>query len=91
MEQASCPCMQGHWVRNAGFEYGAGRLPMSNHHPNCPEFKLAEFVRVKCDGSSCIVEPHEVERIVGESTDYECERVLMTRDQFERLPEFEGL
>lgn len=85
-----CRCKENHWVRNAGLEIGVGKLPLSDHHPHCPAFKLEEFARVTFDGMSCVVEKADVGLIMGGDHGYTATPVFMTRDQFENLAEFEG-
>lgn len=63
-------------------------LPPSEHHKGCEHYKEERFVKVKFEGSSFIVEPHHASDYADEGMT--TENVFMTRDQFERLPEFEG-
>jgi hypothetical protein len=37
-----------------------------------------------------VVEPGDVEALIGASEGYEISDVMLTRDQFERMPEFDG-
>ncbi len=88
---------------NAGLEPGANmcncltwcrvptdKYPMSNHHPNCEDYVAEEFARVEHDGTACVVELHEAFDLMGEGDQYTITSVWLTRDQFERLPEFAG-
>lgn len=83
-----CNCMT--WCRvptdNNGKSY-----PMSLHHQNCENFRLEKFTRLECDGAVCVMEPHEAEAMINESEDqYVVSSVMLTRDQFERMPDFNG-
>lgn len=72
-------------------EHGDGKLPMSEHHPHCPDFKLEEFVKVSHDGVGFVCEQrHLMDMTEGDTGAYTITTVKMTRDQFENLPEFEG-
>lgn len=74
------------WSETLGF-----RFPKSNHAPGCNLYKLEEFAALEHDGTRCIMEPHEAAAIVAESPgEYTVSTVLLTRDQFEAMPEFEG-
>lgn len=65
--------------------------PYPDHADGCPAQVKERFVRVQFDGASCVVEPNEAEAWSKETgagvvlTD-----VMLTRDQFERMPEFQG-
>lgn len=64
---------------------------MSKHHPNCEDFKLESFTRLEFDGTVCVMEPSEAEAMLAESDEqYAVSTVMLTRDQFERMPEFNG-
>lgn len=64
------------------------KLPMSEHAKGCELYKEERFVKVKFEGGSFIIEPHHASDYADEGMT--TENVFMTRDQFERLPEFEG-
>ena len=83
-----CNCMS--WCRIPDEENG-GKYPMSNHHPNCEDFKQEAFTRVELDGTTCVMDPMEAEYMISDSEEqYAVSTVFLTRDQFERLREFEG-
>lgn len=85
----TCNCRT--FVRDAQVENKGQKLPMSKHHPNCNDYKLEAFAKVIHDGTSCIMEINEAVAMVFESEEvYEMCNFYLTRDQFERLPEFEG-
>lgn len=66
-------------------------FPLSEHHPNCNEYKLEAFAKVTHDGTTCIMEIHEAVAMVAESEEhYKLCNILLTRDQFENLKEFTG-
>lgn len=68
-----------------------GRWPMPRHAPMCEDYKTERFVRVMYDGSWCVMEPDDAEDMIAESgEEYQTEDVFLTRDQFERMPEFQG-
>lgn len=83
-----CNCQN--WCRDWR-ETDGGKYPKSKHAPGCEDFKTEPFSRVEHDGSSCLMEPAEVAGFVdsGESS-YIVTTVMLTRDQFESLPEFNG-
>jgi len=64
------------------------KLPMSEHAKGCEHYKEERFVRVSFEGGSFIVEPKDALDYNEEGMAHE--NVFITRDQFERLPEFEG-
>lgn len=68
-----------------------GKYPMSNHHPNCEDFKQEKFTVVEHDGTRCVMEPQEAEAMLADSDEqYTVSTVMLTRDQFDRTPEFNG-
>lgn len=74
-------------------ETSDGRWPMPAHSPACEDFKQERFVRLKYDGSWCVMEPDDAQDTIGDApigVEYEVEDVFLTRDQFEALPEFAG-
>lgn len=72
-----CDCIG--WERLPNY----GKLPLSEHHPNCEYYKLEEFVLVVEDGQRLIFE-------VGEIDDPRATTIFLTRDQYENLQEFQG-
>ena len=68
--------------------------PMAEHHPDCKLHVKEEFTRLEYDGGYCIVEPKEAESFIGSDKEhgieYTVSTVMLTRDQFENLPEFDG-
>lgn len=83
-----CKCVN--WCRVFDTE-NIGKYPISNHHPNCDEYRLEEFIVVEHDGARCVMEPREVEAMLTDySEEYTMSSVMLTRDQFDRLNEFNG-
>jgi len=88
-----CNCRD--WCRVFGAEGYDPSLPFSDHHPNCEDYELERFARITYStGSSCIVEASD-----GDLYDFEVdeeddppkvEPCWMTRDQYDRLEEFDG-
>lgn len=70
-----------------------GKYPPSNHAPTCEDFRTERFVRLTYDGVPCVVEPNEARQMLEDDEDplaYEVADVWLTRDQFEKLADFEG-
>lgn len=68
-------------------------FPPSDHSPNCPNYKTEKFTRISLDGSSFISEIEEANLFIKElesANEYMIEDVLLTRDQFEKMEEFQG-
>ena len=74
-----------------GEETHGGKYPPSEHAHGCVDFRQVEFLRVEHDGSFCIMEPGDAEDMMADGdTEYNVSAVLLTQDQFEKLPEFQG-
>ena len=83
-----CNCMT--WCRVPTDENGR-KYPMSEHALGCEDFRQEPFTRLEFDGTACVMEPREADAILAESEEqYTVSTVLLTRDQFERMPEFNG-
>jgi hypothetical protein len=83
-----CECKENNWVRIPVDTY-----PISDHAPGCSEFKAERFTKLIFEGSFCIMEPHEAAAVVAdndEGHEYQLQDVYLTRDQFDRLPDFAG-
>ena len=66
-------------------------FPPANHHYDCKEYKAERFVRVIYDGNNCIMEPDDAADMIADGDGgYQTEDVFMSRDQFDKLPEFDG-
>ncbi|MFM5853105.1 hypothetical protein ACET6I_18290 [Aeromonas veronii] len=68
-----------------------GRFPPSIHAPRCEDFKQLEFSCVKFDEGSFIVPADELD-VVLDNIDgpRQVESVMLTQDQFDKLPEYDG-
>lgn len=80
-----CSCMS--WCRDFRETLG-GKYPPSNHAPGCEEYKQELFLIISSDGSSILIEENEKDLFDIDGTTYE--PIMLTRDQFERIPEFQG-
>jgi len=86
------PCCMNHC---RDWRETAGGLPASNHSPSCEHYKPETFFQVtlKCEkGPWCILETQaEVDAMIEDTeAEFDVKTVMMTRDQFEHLDEFEG-
>ncbi len=75
--------------------FGLGKLPMSEHHPNCEHYKLKRYVAVGVDGVFSVMSfeefGQEAEGLFSDTEEkYEIKFLEMTEDQFEKLEEFQG-
>lgn len=88
----SCICRQ--WCRSdlGGQIIGGKRYPGPNHADGCPAQVRERFVRVEFQGHSCVIEPHEVDTLRQDlcSDQYTFTDVMLTREQFERMDDFQG-
>jgi len=87
-----CNCKN--MMRDAASE-GCASLPLSEHHPKCEDYKLIKYARIALDGTPAIMELDDAQDYINDLddndvTDYTYMEVFMTKDQFERLPEFAG-
>lgn len=66
--------------------------PMSDHHPRCEHYRTEKFKRIGVRGHAGhqIVEMDFVPDPLDDGEEYEIDIIELTRDQFERLPEFMG-
>lgn len=84
-----CICKENNWCRQWEETQG-GKYPPSDHAPGCDEYKPEEFFRIEHDMTFCIVEPGELTSFIDEEGEYNVSMVMLTRDQFNKLPEFNG-
>ena len=82
-----CECTT--WARTDG--------RLTNHHPNCKQFKQERFVRITLHGGGIYTQPADylgplLEEIAEAppGTSWNVELVEMTQEEFDRMPEFEG-
>lgn len=88
MAETNCIC--GQWLRSWD-ETAGGKYPPSNHAPGCPEHKLEPFSVLDLDGTRCVLEPREAEQMQADDPGaYTASVVLLTRDQFDSMPDFGG-
>jgi len=89
-----CTCKESKWSRTwypSSEDTQDGTYPQAEHAPGCDEYRQEEFARIEHDGMFCIVEKHELPSMLEDGDDgYKVTMVMLTRDQFEKLPEFEG-
>ena len=87
-------CICRSWCRSDLYSVViAGKLyPGPDHADGCPSQKRERFVRVEYEGRSCVIEAHEVEAMRKDlvSDQYTFTDVMLTRDQFDRMDEFQG-
>lgn len=83
-----CNCQTLARIPSTGTYDGKYAPPL--HHPDCEDYKAERFMRVMYDGTPCTVEHGDVESLIGEGIGYEISEVMLTRDQFDALPEFDG-
>lgn len=70
---------------------GERTYPAPTHLPSCPSYKLEKFVRVEHEGSSMLMEPIEAEAMQRDDGGiYKLTDVMLTRDQFDSVPESAG-
>lgn len=74
-----------------------GRFPVPNHHPVCEDYQAIEYTRISFqDGGSFICEKQDGDDYMEEVKEneeeyiYTSESVYLTRDQYEKIPEFDG-
>lgn len=88
-------CLCKTWVRglNGGFEIIDGKqYPEPKHLNGCPIQQRQLYKRVEVDGTSCILKPSELADFLdgSEPTDYKIIDVMLTPEQVEKMPEFQG-
>ena len=86
-----CKCKDDHWCRTWE-ETQDGKYPIAEHAPGCDEYKSEEFTVLEHDETKCVMEPKEAAGVLAEENecDYTVSTVMLTRDQFEKIPEFLG-
>jgi len=86
-----CLCKENNWCR-IWQETQDGKYPPSEHAPGCNEYKQEEFTVIEYDGTRCVMEQHEAKEMLAddENAGYTVSAVMLTRDQFERMPDFQG-
>lgn len=68
-----------------------GRFPPSTHAPRCEDFTQNRYSVITFD-SGCFIVPADEEDCVCENIDgpRHVEHVMLTQDQFDKLPEYDG-
>ena len=85
-----CRCKENNWCRTWE-ETQNGKYPAAEHAPGCDEYKTEKFIVLEHDGTRCVMEPHEAKAMIEDNDEaYSVSEVMLTRDQFERMPEFQG-
>ena len=82
-----CKCIENNWCRTWEETHG-GKYPCSEHAPGCDKYKPETFVRICYDGTCIIVEENERDFFGIYGTTFE--EIQLTRDQFDKIPEFQG-
>jgi hypothetical protein len=86
MDFCNCRSWCRDWSETQGFKF-----PASNHAPGCNLYRQEPFTALEYDGSRCLMEPNEADAIVADAPgQYTTSTVMLTRDQFEQLPEHAG-
>lgn len=71
-----------------------GKLPASNHSPSCENYKTEQFFKVTIKGENgpffVLEKQEDVDDLRKDQEEYDVTTIEMTRDQFERLTEFNG-
>jgi hypothetical protein len=89
-----CQCRT--WCRfdGSGQWIDGRRYPPPNHADGCKNQKREPFTVLDYDGTRVTMEPHEAEAMVAEGLkqgiSYIERTVYLTRDQFDRMDEFQG-
>lgn len=86
MERCNCQSWCRTWDETQGFKY-----PASNHAPGCNLYRPEPFTVLEYDGACVTMEPHEAKQMQDDAPGmYAASTVMLTRDQFERMEEFQG-
>lgn len=92
LEPGACICRM--WCRSdlGGVMTDGRRYPGPEHADGCPAQVRERFVRVRWGGAECVIEPHERPSWLEDecADEYTFTDVMLTRDQFERMHEFQG-
>lgn len=93
-DQNKCLCRV--WCRSDlwGQMIDGHKYPAPNHADGCPAQKRELFTVLEYEGTRVTMEPKEAEAMVAEGMEsgisYIERTVMLTRDQFERMDEFQG-
>lgn len=89
--ESACICRS--WVRDdlGGVTINGHSYPGPTHADGCPAQKRIAFTVLELDGARCVMQPHEAQALLDDEPGaYTASTVLLTQDQFERMPEFQG-
>lgn len=93
-DQPKCICRD--WCRSdlGGQVINGHRYPGPDHADGCPAQKREPFTVLEYDGARVTMEPHVAAEMVSDGAKgnitYSQQTVYLTRDQFERMEEFQG-
>lgn len=91
MSKCNCSTMARTWVETHG-----GKYPHSEHSPACAEFKLKHYAVVDDGNSEVVIKISEVSEWLADccinkgGSSPTVKLVTLTKDQFNRMKEFEG-
>ena len=91
---SECNCVNARRIPD--IETENGRWPMPDHLESCPQYKRIRYVRVKFDSSWFVMDAGDEAdyrkdiNLYGDPDEYKYENIYLTKDQFEKLPEFQG-
>jgi len=91
LKPGACICRQ--WCRSdlGGQTIDGKQYPAPNHADGCPAQIREAFTVLTLDWAHCVMEPHEADAWQAAEPDtYTATTVMLTRDQFERMAEFQG-
>lgn len=94
LEPGACICRM--WCRSdlGGVMIDGHRYPGPEHGDGCPAQVREPFTVLDYEGTRVTMEPHEAEQMVADGLaqgiSYIERTVMLTRDQFERMEEFQG-
>ena len=89
-----CNCQK--MCRIPDIETQDGKYPQPIHAENCEDFKQEKFTVIEHDGARCIMNKNDGSdylkqiNLYEDPGEYKVSSVLLTIDQYERLPEFLG-
>ena len=92
--QPKCICRSFCRSDLGGVMIDGHRYPAPDHADGCPAQKREPFTVVDYEGTRVTMEPHEAEQMIedglSEGISYIKRTILLTRDQFEQMAEFQG-
>ena len=92
LEPGACICRSFCRSDLGGVMIDGKRYPGPNHADGCPAQVRERFVRVEYHGHSCVIEPRDVAAMREDqcADAYTFPDEMLTRDQFDRMDEFQG-